>query len=98
MSKFLLQPSVYAEHGLSMKTFPPNSGDLNPIETVWTWLCKDLAKREMADLDDGRVLTTPEFRRRAAQILYSYESRRPTERLSRLEKLIGVGWGRCGAW
>ena len=73
---------------MSMKTFPPNSGDLNPIETVWAWLRKDLAKREMADLDDGRVLTTPEFRRRAAQILHSYESRRPNDRLSRLEKLI----------
>ena len=86
--KFLLQPSVYAEHGLRMKTFPPNSGDLNPIETVWAWLRKELAKREMTDLDDRRTLTVPEFRRRAAQILHSFETRRPNERLSRLEKLI----------
>ena len=30
-----------------------NSGDLNPIETVWARLRRDLAVREMADLKAG---------------------------------------------
>ena len=86
--KFLKQPTVYARHGLTMKCFPSNSGDLNPIETVWAWLRKDLAKREMADLSVNRTLSVSEFLRRAAQILHSYEIPRPSERACRLEKLI----------
>ena len=85
---FLKQPSVYAENGMTMKCFPPNSGDLNPIETVWAWLRRELAKREMVDLDEGRTLTVSQFRHRAAQILHSFEVRRPGERFTRLEKLI----------
>ena len=85
---FLKQPDVYTTHGLSMKCFPPNSGDLNPIETVWAWLRKELAQREMADMDEGRTLTTQQFRQRASQILQSFEMRKPGERQSRLEKLV----------
>ena len=33
---------------------PPNSGDLNPIETVWAKLRKDLAKREFEGLKNNR--------------------------------------------
>ena len=40
---------------LSSVKFPPNSGDLNPIETVWARLRRDLAVREMADLKAGRA-------------------------------------------
>ena len=35
--KFLLQPALYRSWGLQSVRFPPNSGDLNPIETVWAW-------------------------------------------------------------
>ena len=86
--KFLKQPSVYAQHGLVMKCFPPNSGDLNPIETVWAWLRRELAKKEMVDFDQGRTLTSAGFRRHASQILQSFGVRQRRERLSRLEKLI----------
>ena len=71
-----------------MKCFPPDSGDLNPIETVWAWLRKELAVKEMADFEEGRTLTTNEFRRRAAHILHSFEVPKPMERLSRLQKLV----------
>ena len=87
--KFLLQPDVYAQHGLELVRFPPNSGDLNPIETVWAWLRKDLAKRELNDLKAKKgVLTVPQFRARAAQILHSYSVPARGEAHSRLEKLI----------
>ena len=86
--KFLKQPQVYASHGLTMKCFPPNSGDLNPIETVWAWLRTELARREMSDLDTGKTISAQQFRQRASQILQSFEVPRPGERLSRLERLI----------
>ena len=87
--KFLLQPEVYALHGLELIRFPPNSGDLNPIETVWAWLRHDLSVREQADLAATKaVLTVPQFKARAAQILHAYSVVQPGESRSRLEKLV----------
>ena len=105
--RFLLQPDVYAENGLHLFRFPPNSGDLNPIETVWAWLRKDLAKREITDLAARRFLTPAQFRQRAAQILNSYATPGKDGKPSRLQKLIlGMpkrlqrsklnSYGRCG--
>ena len=39
---FLNQPAVYRKHGMTSVKFPPNSGDLNLIETVWAaiWPCR----------------------------------------------------------
>ena len=105
--KFLLQPGVYKQNGLEMKCFPPNSGDLNPIETVWAWLRRDLAVREQADFAAKRVLTAKQFRLRVAQILRTYEAPPPDQQFSRLAKLVrGMPkrlrsakvkqYGRCG--
>ena len=87
--------------------FPPNSGDLNPIDTVWAWLRRDLALREMQDLQDLVVLTDAQYRQRAAQVLTSYsqpaEDGGPSfvDKLiagmpKRLEKCKANGYGRCG--
>ena len=62
--KFLLCPATYRRAGLTQVRFPPNSGDLNPIETVWAKLRDDLALREQEDLVAGRVLTVAGFRHR----------------------------------
>ena len=71
-----------------MVRFPPNSGDLNPIETVWAWLRRDLAAREQEDLVAGRVLTVHQFRERAAQILNGYGVPADGESYSSLQKLV----------
>ena len=103
----LQQPKVYKRHGLQLVNFPPNSGDLNPIETVWARLRRDLALREMQDLQDLVVLTDAQYRQRAAQVLTSYsqpaEDGGPSflEKLiagmpKRLEKCKANGYGRCG--
>ena len=42
---FIQLPQEYKKAGLTSMNFPPNSGDLNPIETVWAQLRKDLAIR-----------------------------------------------------
>ena len=105
--RFLQCPGVYRQHGLLLHRFPPNSGDLNPIETVWVWLRKDLAKREIADLDAGRFLSPQQFKQRCAQILHSYTLPRGSDGLSRIQRLvrgmpgrlrrcIANRYGRCG--
>ena len=97
----------YAKHGMVMMNFPPNSGDLNPIENVWAWLRRDLAKREFEDMDAKRSLTVTQFRQRVSQILLSYEKRKPGHKYSPLQELVrGMpnrlkkarlnNYGRCG--
>ena len=92
---------------MQMVRFPPNSGDLNPIETVWAKLRSDLAVREQADLGAGRVLTKQQFRARAAQLLQTYGVSQPGHQWSYLQKLVSGmpkrlerckqnGFGRCG--
>ena len=104
---FLQQASTYKRNGLQIVNFPPNSGDLNPIETVWARLRRDLARRELQDLQTGTVLTEHQFRLRAAQILASYsDAPSPGEpsflqRLvagmpKRLQKCKANAYGRCG--
>ena len=86
--KFLLCPATYRRSGLDMVCFPPNSGDLNPIETVWAWLRRDLAAREQEDLAARRVLTVAKFKQRAAQLLNSYGVPADGETYSSLQKLV----------
>ena len=105
--RFLLCPEVYKAHGMKLVRFPPNSGDLNPIETVWAWLRRDLMLREQADIQNGRWLTPQQFRQRCAQLLHSYSVPFAGERFSPLQKLIrgmprrlqrcrANSYGRCG--
>ena len=104
---FLKQPKVYSEHNLCMKCFPPNSGDLNPIENVWAWLRHDLARQEMTDCAQSRYLSAAQFRQRASRILTSFSARAPAGGKSRLEQLIdgmpkrlakckSNNYGKCG--
>ena len=87
--------------------FPPNSGDLNPIETVWARLRRDLSVREMADLQAGRYLSTCQYKCRVSQILTSYSVPQAGESMSHLSSLLkgmprrlakckANGYGPCG--
>ena len=68
--------------------FPPNSGDLNPIETVWARLRRDLSIREREDLKAGRTLSTGQFKMRVSQLLTSYSERKVGERFNYYERLL----------
>ena len=107
--KFLLQPKAYKANRLEMVRFPPNSGDLNPIETVWARLRKDLAVMEMRDMSQTprRELTVPQFKTRASNLFNSYAEVKRGPQHSYLQKLIhGMPrrlqkckdnlYGRCG--
>ena len=86
--KFLQAPASYKANGLESVTFPPNSGDLNPIETVWARLRKDLAVREFEDLKNNKLLSVAQYRQRAAQILNSYSVPKTGQKYCYFEKLI----------
>ena len=74
--------------GLQSVRFPPNSGDLNPIETVWARLRYDLSIRERADLKAGRTLSTQQFKQRVSQLLTSYSGRKVGERFNYYQRLL----------
>ena len=70
--------------------FPPCSGDLNPIETVWARLRMDLNAREIEDLDAGRHITVTQYRQRVGQLLTSYTV--PSQGAT------GIFFATAGAW
>ena len=80
--KFLQQPKEYKKAGLVSINFPPNSGDMNPIETVWAKLRRDLAAREFEDLKAGRVISIVAFKQKVSQLLTSYSTKGPGEKHS----------------
>ena len=84
----MLISAVYRRNGLQSVRFPPNSGDLNPIETVWARLRFDLAKREGEDLKAGRTLSNKQFKQRVSQILQSYSMRSEGDRWNYYECLL----------
>ena len=105
--KFLLYPVTYRSNGLQQVRFPPNSVDLNPIETVWAELRRELAFREQSDLDQDLMLTISQFKQRVAQILNGFSVAKEGEPCSFLQKLVrGMPkrlakckrqrYGRCG--
>ena len=85
---FLQAPAAYKRVGLRIVNFPPNSGDLNPIETVWARLRRDLAAREFQDLKAGIVLPVAQYRQRASRVLNSYGRKLPGQKYSYLQKLV----------
>ena len=85
---FLQAPVAYNRVGLRIMNFPPNSGDLNPIETVWARLRRDLSVLEFQDLKAGIVLPVAQYRQRAARILNSYGRKLLGQKHSYLQKLV----------
>ena len=81
-------PQVYRKNGMQSVRFPPCSGDLNPIETVWARLRADLNKREMEDLHAGRHSTVTQYRQRVAQLLTSYTVPTEGQEYSFLQRLV----------
>ena len=86
--KFIQAPQEYKKAGLKSMNFPPNSGDLNPIETAWAELRKDLAAREFEDLKTGKLISMTAFKQRVSQLLASYSIPGLGRQYSYLEKLV----------
>ena len=86
--KFIQAPKEYKKAGLVSVNFPPNSGDLAPIETVWAELRKDFAIREFEDLKTGKLISMTAFKQRVSQLLASYSIPGPGRQHSYLERLV----------
>ena len=86
--KFLKIDQEYHKHGLTAVRFPPCSGDLSPIETMWARLRRDLAIREFEDLQNDKVISTLQFKQRASRLLASYGCVKPGKKYSYLESLL----------
>ena len=87
--RFLQIPVSYRDAGLKSIRFPTNSGDLNPIETVWARLRKDMAMREMQDISKGKPsLSAHQFKARAAQLLHSYSVIGPGKKHNYYQELL----------
>ena len=53
-----------------MWRIPPHSPDLNPIEKFWSWLRRELRKRDLDDFKNKRPpLTKPQYIARVRQVL-----------------------------
>ena len=85
---FLLNPPVYRKNGMQSVRFPPCSGDLNPMETVWARLRMDLNAREIEDLDGGRHITVTQYCQRVGQLLASYTVPSQGQQESFLQRLV----------
>ena len=85
---FLLIPAEYRRCGLQSGRFPLNSGDLNPIETVWARLRFDLARRARDDLKARRTLTNQQFKQRVSHLLILYSMQREGERWNYYQRLL----------
>ena len=105
--KFLLCPDTYTANDLTQVRLPPNSGYLNPIETVWARLRQDLAAREQEYLSANRVFTVSQFKQHTTQLLNGYNVPAEGQELSFLSKLVhgmpgrlakyrSNKYGRCG--
>ena len=86
--KFIQAPMEYKKAGVVSVNFPPNSGDLAPIETVCAELRKDFAIREFEDLKMNKLISVTTFKQRVSQILTSYSTKGPGEQHSYLERVI----------
>ena len=77
---FLRAPKSREAHrdtGMVLWKLPPRSPDLNPIEKYWSWLRKQLRRRDLADLVLKRpALTKAGYTKRVKSVLRSRVSQR----------------------
>ena len=75
LQKFLdakASKAIYAKKNVRLVHIPPRSPDLNPIESFWGWLRKQLRLRDLEDLRRGRpALGKMAFKARVRALLRS---------------------------
>ena len=61
---------IHGRHSTSLWRIPPHSPDLNPIEKFWSWLRRELRKRDLDDFKNKRPpLTKAQYVARVRQVL-----------------------------
>ena len=73
--------NAYKEKKIKLWLVPPRSPDLNMIEKFWSWLGKELRRRDLKDLREGRpVLGKIAYRLRVKAVLRSPKSQQVASR------------------
>ena len=68
---------AYQRHAISLWTLPPRSPDLNPIEKFWSWLRRELRRRDLQDYANKKVcLTKAKYIARVEQVLQTAKAQR----------------------
>ena len=68
---------AYERHSISLWKIPPHSPDLNPIEKFWSWLRRQLRRRDLRDFQrKRRPLTKAQYVTRVKLVLQSAAAKR----------------------
>ena len=69
-NSFRLVRPLYAKKRIRLLHIPARSPDLNPIESFWSWLRRELRRRDLEDLRRGKpALSKAEYKQRVRDVL-----------------------------
>ena len=70
-------------HSISLWKIPPRSPDLNPIEKFWSWLRRELRRRDLQDYKQKKaVLTKVQYIARVTQVLKGTKAQQVAKRIA----------------
>ena len=70
-------------HSISLWKIPPRSPDLNPIEKFWSWLRRELRRRDLQDYKQKKAaLTKPQYIARVRQVLQTTKAQQVAKRIA----------------
>ena len=73
-----------AKRKLKLCFVPPRSPDLNPVERFWSWLRKELRRRDLLDLNQGKpVLNKAAYRTRVRKVINSKKAQRVAKNIAK---------------
>ena len=76
--------AAYQRHSMSLWTIPPRSPDLNPIEKFWSWLRRELRRRDLQDYKNKKpCLTKTQYIGRVKQVLQTATAQRKAANIAR---------------
>ena len=75
---------AYERHSMSLWKVPPQSPDLNPVEKFWSWLRRELRRRDLQDFKRKRQpLTKPQYVARVKQVMQTKKAQLKASNIAR---------------
>jgi transposase len=75
--------SAHELRNVSLWKIPPRSPDLNPIEKFWSWLRRELRRRDLQDYQMQKpCLSKPQYIARVKQVLQTAKAQRVASRIA----------------
>ena len=74
---------VYWRHSISVWKIPPRSPDLNPVEKLWSWLRRELGRRDLEDYRQKKAcLTKVQYIARVKEVLRTRKAHNVAARIA----------------